>query len=200
MISRIILSLYLLIAFPFFLSAQKKGIIENVDLNKKKYIESAQKIWDFAEVGYQEEKSSAELISLLKEEGFVIKEGVADIPTAFIAEYNAGGPIVAILGEYDALPGLSQTSDPEQKKRKNVHAGHACGHNLFGVASAAAAISVKKWLEETKNKGTVRFYGCPAEEGGSGKVYMLGRGYLMMLMLSFIGTLQVQTALHFERR
>ena len=90
--------------FPFFLSAQKKGIIENVDLNKKKYIESAQKIWDFAEVGYQEEKSSAELISLLKEEGFVIREGVADIPTAFIAEYNAGGPIVAILGEYDALP------------------------------------------------------------------------------------------------
>ena len=162
--------------FPFFLSAQKKGIIENVDLNKKKYVESAQKIWDFAEVGYQEEKSSAELISLLKDEGFVIREGVADIPTAFIAEYNAGGPIVAILGEYDALPGLSQTSDPEQKKRENIHAGHACGHNLFGVASAAAAISVKKWLEETKNKGTVRFYGCPAEEGGSGKVYMVREG------------------------
>ena len=123
--------------FPFFLSAQKKGIIENVDLNKKKYIESAQKIWNFAEVGYQEEKSSAELISLLKKEGFVIREGVADIPTAFIAEYNAGGPIVAILGEYDALPGLSQTSDPEQKKRENIHAGHACGHNLFGVASVS---------------------------------------------------------------
>ena len=104
--------------FPFFLSAQKKDIMENVDLNKKKYVESAQKIWNFAEVGYQEKKSSAELISLLKEEGFMIREGVADIPTAFIAEYNAGGPIVAVLGEYDALPGLSQTSDPEQKKRE----------------------------------------------------------------------------------
>lgn len=170
-----ILKIFFLL-FPFFLSAQKKSLSENIDINQNKYIESAQKIWNFAEVGYQEEKSSLELMTLLRNEGFKIKEGVAGIPTAFIAEYNSGGSIIAILGEYDALPGLSQTSDPEQKKREGVNAGHACGHNLFGVASAAAAISVKNWLEETNSKGTIRFYGCPAEEGGSGKVYMVREG------------------------
>ena len=100
---------------------------------------------------------------------------MANIPTAFIAEYGSGLPIIAILGEFDALPGLSQQAIPE-KKSANGDAGHACGHHLFGTASAAAAISVKQWMQSTKQKGTIRFYGCPAEEGGGAKVYMARDG------------------------
>ena len=97
------------------------------------------------------------------------------IPTAFVAEYGSGLPIIAILGEFDALPGLSQQALPE-KKSANAEAGHACGHHLFGTASSAAAIAVKKWMQNTKQKGTIRFYGCPAEEGGGAKVYMAREG------------------------
>ncbi|MEX0274131.1 MAG: amidohydrolase, partial [Flavobacteriaceae bacterium] len=107
--------------------------------------------------------------------GFSIKNGVAGIPTAFVAEYGSGSPVIAILGEYDALPGLSQQALAEKKSAGGV-AGHACGHHLFGTASAAAAISAKDWLSATGKKGTIRFYGCPAEEGGSGKVYMVREG------------------------
>jgi len=95
---------------------------------------------------------------------------------AFVAEYNRGGSVIGILGEYDALPGLSQTTSTKKTKREGTNSGHACGHNLFGVASAAAAISIKEWLDDSKKEGTVRFYGCPAEEGGSGKVYMVREG------------------------
>ncbi len=165
-----------LLCLCFNVFGQKKQVINHIESNKLKYEKIADNIWEYAEVGYQEEKSSEDLISLLDDAGFQITKGVAEIPTAFIAEYNKGGPVIGILGEYDALPGLSQTRDPEKKERLGINSGHACGHNLFGVASAAAAISVKKWLEETKSKGTVRFYGCPAEEGGSGKVYMVREG------------------------
>jgi aminobenzoyl-glutamate utilization protein B len=132
-------------------------------------------IWDLAEMGYLEEQSSSLLQETLSNEGFTIKKGVANIPTAFIAEYGSGLPIIAILGEFDALPGLSQQAIPE-KKSANGDAGHACGHHLFGTASAAAAISVKQWMQSTKQKGTIRFYGCPAEEGGGAKVYMAREG------------------------
>ncbi|HMB63348.1 MAG TPA: amidohydrolase, partial [Eudoraea sp.] len=97
------------------------------------------------------------------------------IPTAFVAEYGSGSPVIAILGEYDALPGLSQQAVPE-KISAGKKAGHACGHHLFGTASAAAAIAVKDWFKGSKAGGTIRFYGCPAEEGGSGKVYMVREG------------------------
>ena len=132
-------------------------------------------IWNLAEMGYLEEQSSSLLQETLSYEGFTIKKGVANIPTAFIAEYGSGLPIIAILGEFDALPGLSQQAIPE-KKSANGDAGHACGHHLFGTASAAAAISVKQWMQSTKQKGTIRFYGCPAEEGGGAKVYMARDG------------------------
>ena len=137
----------------------------------------AKNIWNYAEVGFQEEKSSKELLELLKENGFKIKSGVAEIPTAFIAEYNNGGSVIGILGEYDALPGLSQTTNPKKETREGVNSGHACGHNLFGVASAAAAIAIKNWLKKTNRPGSIRFYGSPAEEGGSGKVYMVREGF-----------------------
>ena len=154
----------------------KNNLIKNIEKNISTYNDIALKIWDYAEVGYKEEKSSKELIQILKNNGFKITEGVAGIPTAFIAEYGVGGPVVGILGEYDALPGLSQSNNPKKERRSGVNSGHGCGHNLFGVASAAAAIATKEWLMASKTKGTIRFYGCPAEEGGSGKVYMVREG------------------------
>ena len=96
-----------------------------------------------------------------------ITEGVADIPTAFIAEYGAGYPTVAIFGEFDALPGVSQSSSPYRENGSNEDAGHACGHHLFGAGSAWSAVAVKDWMKNNKINGTIRFYGTPAEEGGS---------------------------------
>jgi len=153
----------------------RESVVKSLDSKSKKYGEIAQEIWQLAEMGYLEHKSSGLLQETLQDEGFAITKGVAGIPTAFIAEYGSGYPVIAILGEYDALPGLSQQAVPE-KKSANAAAGHACGHHLFGTASAAAAIEAKNWLKKSKKQGTVRFYGCPAEEGGSGKVYMVREG------------------------
>ncbi len=148
----------------------------SINKNQNTFQEVALKIWDFAEVGYQEYKSSELLQSELAAHGFKITTGIADIPTAFIAEYSNGGPVIGILGEYDALPGLMQTTSPFKEERDDVIAGHACGHHMFGAASAWAAVAVKDWLVKTKTPGTIRFYGTPAEEGGSGKVYMVREG------------------------
>ncbi|MDA7602232.1 amidohydrolase [Gammaproteobacteria bacterium] len=136
----------------------------------------ALKIWDYAEVGYQEYKSSNLLKRKLSEEGFAIKSNIANIPTAFVAEYGEGLPVIAILGEFDALPGVAQSSSPFRESYKDNAAGHACGHHLFGAGSAWASVVIKEWLIANNQKGTVRFYGTPAEEGGSGKVYMAREG------------------------
>tara|TARA_B110000027_G_scaffold27094_1_gene29655 strand:- start:11212 stop:12639 length:1428 start_codon:yes stop_codon:yes gene_type:complete len=169
--------LILTLLFSLATSAQKTkiAVLKKLDSQSEKYGYIAMQIWDLAEMGYLEEQSSSLLQETLSNEGFTIKKGVANIPTAFIAEYGSGLPIIAILGEFDALPGLSQQAIPE-KKSANGDAGHACGHHLFGTASAAAAISVKQWMQSTKQKGTIRFYGCPAEEGGGAKVYMARDG------------------------
>ena len=159
----------------FFSFSQSKQVLSDLDASQEAYAKVALQIWEYAEMGYQEEKSSALLQQILVDAGFTIQKGVAGIPTAFIAEYNNGGPVIAILGEYDALPGLSQKALP-YKISNETRAGHACGHHLFGTASAAAAISLKKFIENNRVKGTIRFYGCPAEEGGSGKVYMTRAG------------------------
>lgn len=153
----------------------EKDVIENLESKSATYGKIANDIWSLAEMGYQEERSAAILQKTLSEEGFTIEKGVADIPTAFIAEYGSGSPVIAIMGEYDALPGLSQEATPEKKSAGKV-AGHACGHHLFGTASAAAAIATKQWLQANNMKGTIRFYGTPAEEGGGAKVYMSRAG------------------------
>ena len=155
--------------------AKYDRILKTIDQNKDQYSSIAQQIWSLAEMGYQEEESSALLQKTLKNEGFSIKKGVAEIPTAFVASYGSGLPVIAVLGEFDALPGLSQKAVP-YKQSNNGKAGHACGHHLFGTASAAAAIAIKNYLLEENKSGTVKFYGCPAEEGGSGKVYMTKAG------------------------
>ncbi|MDQ3015435.1 MAG: M20 family metallopeptidase [Bacteroidota bacterium] len=154
----------------------ESNFLQNIDQKSSKYTQLANQIWNFAELGYQEYKSSALLQSTLKDEGFTITSGVAEMPTAFIAVYGSGKPIIAILGEYDALPGLSQQVLPEESPVVKGGPGHGCGHNLFGVGSAAAAIAVKEWMIDSKAKGTIRYYGTPAEEGGGGKIYMVRAG------------------------
>ena len=166
-----------LIALVFSISTlADSSLNSSINKHQETFEQVAMKIWDWAEVGYQEYKSSELLQSELAAHGFTITKGVADIPTAFIAEYSNGGPVIGILGEFDALPGLMQTASPFKEIREDVSAGHACGHHMFGAASAWAAVTVKEWLVKTKTKGTVRFYGTPAEEGGSGKVYMVRAG------------------------
>ena len=151
---------------------------EDIAKNKERFSQIALDIWEFAEMGYQEVKSSNLLANELKNEGFKITHNVAGIPTAFVAEYGSSGPVIGILGEFDALPGLAQSSSPFKEIIENeTGAGHACGHHLFGAASAWAAVTIKNWLKENNIKGTIRFYGTPAEEGGSGKVYMVREGF-----------------------
>ncbi|MBY0432693.1 MAG: amidohydrolase [Cyclobacteriaceae bacterium] len=173
--------LALLNAFLVFLTAgaqkTKQDIIKSIDTKYETYSATAKKIWDYAEVGFQETQSSALLQQTLKEAGFSVEAGVAGMPTAFIAQYCSGKPVIGILGEFDALPGVAQEAVPELKTIPGKKAGHACGHHLFGVASAGAAIAVKDWLIANKKSGTVRFYGTPAEEGGSGKVYLVRDGF-----------------------
>jgi aminobenzoyl-glutamate utilization protein B len=158
------------------LATVKKNSMTRLDAQYDRYKQSALRIWDYAEVGYKEVKSSAELRTLLAEKGFAIEEGVAGIPTAFVATYGTGGPVIGILAEYDALPGLSQQAIAEKRPDPSRTAGHACGHHLFGVASVAAAIELAETMKQSGLKGTIKVFGTPAEEGGSGKVYMVREG------------------------
>lgn len=166
----------LLFSGSLWAQSARERIVKELTQKEEAYGEAAKTIWNYAEVGYQEEKSSALLEEMLSKEGFKIQKGVAGIPTAFVATYGEGQPVIGILGEYDALPGLSQDAWPSRKVLKEGAAGHACGHHLFGVGSAAAAIAVKNWMVATKQKGTIKLFGTPAEEGGSGKVYMVRAG------------------------
>ncbi|MBK7869435.1 MAG: amidohydrolase [Saprospiraceae bacterium] len=156
-----------------FAQKSKQEVIQSIDQQYDQYSKIAHQIWEFAELGYQETRSSALLQQTLKEAGFTVETGVAGMPTAFVASYGSGKPVIGILGEFDALPGVSQVAKPAKEARAGTNNGHACGHHLFGTASSAAAIAVKNWLIANKKSGTIRFYGTPAEEGGSGKVYMV---------------------------
>ena len=174
------LTFILIIIFGWLTTSAQKTkpeIIKALDSKYDQYAAIANKIWGYAEVGFQETQSSALLQEVLSKEGFKIESSVAGMPTAFIATYGTGKPVIGILGEYDALPGVAQEAVPELKPIANQKAGHACGHHLFGTASAAAAIEVKNWLTANKKQGTIRFYGTPAEEGGSGKVYLVRDGF-----------------------
>ena len=164
---------FLLLFFTFYIFSDVSDYIEKT---KSKYDQLALDLWDYAEMGYLETKSSKAMKDILIDEGFSIDDGVAGIPTAFIAEYNNGGPIIGVLAEFDALPGLSQSTNP-YRDSLGGDAGHACGHHLFGAASVHAAVAIKEYLKETNQKGTIRLYGTPAEEGGSGKVYIARDGY-----------------------
>lgn len=174
---------FLFLVFPSIIFAQNptknkidEQLLIGLDANASKYAAMAQEIWEFAELGYQEEQSSQLLQESLKTAGFKVESGVAGMPTSFVASYGSGEPVIAILGEFDALPGLSQKAIPLKEAVEERGAGHGCGHHLFGVGSAAAGIAVKTWLENQNQSGTIKVFGTPAEEGGAGKVYMVKAG------------------------
>jgi aminobenzoyl-glutamate utilization protein B len=154
----------------------KNEAANNIQSGYEAYKKIALNIWEYAEVGFKENKSSSLLQNTLNNNGFTVEAGVAGMPTAFVATYGNGKPVIGILAEYDALPGLAQEAVPEKKIIENKEAGHGCGHHLFGTASVAAGIEIKKLIEAGKLQGTIKVYGCPAEEGGSGKVYMVRAG------------------------
>jgi len=158
------------------IDALKNETAINIQSGYDAYKKIALTIWDYAEVGYKEIKSSALLQNTLKDNGFTVEAGVAGMPTAFVATYGSGTPVIGILAEYDALPGLSQDNSPAKTPVANKNSAHACGHHLFGTGSVAAGVAIKKLLEAGKIKGTLKVFGCPAEEGGSGKVYMVREG------------------------
>jgi len=173
------LALYLMLsspASPQSADGRQAELLSRMDAQSQHYADVSQKIWDLAEVGYQEQESAELLKAELQRAGFSIRDRIAGIPTAFSADWGAGKPVIAVLGEYDALPGLSQQPVPERRPVVPEGPGHGCGHNLLGTAAAFAAIAVKEHLAENKMPGTIRFYGTPAEEGGGGKIYMVRAG------------------------
>ena len=168
---------FLLIALsPQGAWAQRNALLDSLQKTEESRWQDALRIWNFAEPGYQETKSAALLAETLEQAGFTVTRGVAGIPTAFTAQYGAGEPVIGMLGEYDALPGLSQKALPVREPALAGGYGHACGHHLFGVASVAASIALAEQIKAGKIKGTIRFYGCPAEEGGAAKVFMVRDG------------------------
>ena len=165
--------LLLAVASPVSGQTAESHVLAAIESKAASYVDIAMQIWNFAEVGYQETKSSTLLQQQLRNAGFQVTAGVAEIPTAFVATYGSGKPVIGIIGEFDALPGLSQAASPVRRPMVDGGAGHGCGHHLFGAGSLAAAVAVKDWLTATGHAGTIKYFGTPAEEGGSGKVYML---------------------------
>ena len=154
-----------------------KQVEKLVDDGAANWKQVSKQVWDYAELGYHETKSSPLLQAQLKAAGFEVMAGVADEPTAFVASYGSGKPVIGILGEFDALPGLSQKAGDADRDPVVANApGHGCGHNLLGAGAALAAVAVKEYMVANHIAGTLRYYGTPAEEGGSGKVYMVRDG------------------------
>jgi aminobenzoyl-glutamate utilization protein B len=152
-------------------------MIHLIEEKKDKWIEVSNQVWNFAETRFEEIRSAELICQTLESEGFMVEKGLADMPTAFVGSFGSGSPVIAILGEYDALSGLSQKSGiASEESIVPGGNGHGCGHNLLGTGSLAAAVALKDMMEQEGLQGTVRYYGCPAEEGGSGKTYMTRAG------------------------
>lgn len=157
-------------------SAVKQAAVKSVDTHAKELIALSDRIWEYAEIALREHKSAAALADYAQAQGFKVDRGVAGMPTAFVATFGSGKPIIGVMGEYDALPGLSQKASPVKEPLVQGAGGHGCGHNLFGAASLGAALAIKEQIAAGKLKGTVRFYGTPAEEDHGGKIYMAREG------------------------
>ena len=166
-----------LLLCPTLLFADSRdSMLSQIDDSYTQNRKIALEIWGYAELGFLEAKSTALLQETLSAAGFRVNAGVAGIPTSFIAEAGSGKPVIAVLAEFDALPGITQTASPVREEIPASAGGHACGHHLFGTASVSAAIAIRQWLAGNAIQGTIRVYGTPAEEGGSGKVYMVREG------------------------
>lgn len=156
---------------------KRSFVFESIETRKESLIALSDRIWGFAETGFEERKSSAALEAALSGEGFEVRAGLAGIETAFEASYGSGGPVIALLGEFDALPALSQVAASATKEELVAGGnGHGCGHNLLGVGSLAAALAVKDYLCSSGASGTIKYFGCPGEERGSGKTFMARSG------------------------
>ena len=158
------------------IKANKKAVIESVEAHSESLIELSDAIWAHAETAFQESESSKVLADFAEKNGFEVERGVAGMPTAFVATYGSGKPVIGILGEFDALPGISQKAQPTKEPLEVGAAGHGCGHNLFGTGSLGAAIAIKELIEQGKISGTIKFFGTPAEEKFFGKIWMVQDG------------------------
>jgi len=174
----------LLLVWPAYAASKKNKqpslnnvAISYLDNSFQQYDALQKQIWANPELGFLETFSSSLLQKHLVENGFDIETGVAGMPTAFVATYGSGEPVIGILAEFDALPGLSQDTVPYRKPLVEGGNGHGCGHNVFGVGSVAGAVAIKQWLYEHKHAGKIKVFGTPAEEGGGGKVYMVRDGF-----------------------
>jgi len=158
------------------MNSNKKAVVASVEKHKAELIRVSDSIWALAETAFNESQSSAVLADYAEKNGLKVTRGVANIPTAFTATYGSGKPVISILGEFDALPGISQKAQPEKEAYKEGAAGHGCGHNMFGTSSLGAAIAIKEQIEAGKLKGTIKFLGTPAEEKFFAKVWMVEAG------------------------
>lgn len=158
--------------------AQKESALATIEANREEMIRLSDEIWRYAETALLETKSSRALADWAEKKGFRVNRDVPGLPTAFVAEYGSGRPVIGIMGEYDALPGISQKAQPTKEALEVGAGGHGCGHNLFGVGSLGAAVAIKELIEAGKLKGTIRFFGTPAEEAVGGKIYMIREGVM----------------------
>ena len=158
------------------LSKNKQAVIASVEKHEKELIRISDEIWGLAETAFEETKSAEILASYAEKQGFTVERGVAGMPTAFVATYGSGSPVISVLGEFDALPGLSQKTEPTKNPLNEGQAGHGCGHNMFGAASLGAAIAIKEQIQAGTIKGTVKFMGTPSEEKFFGKIWMVREG------------------------
>ncbi len=158
------------------MSKTKKAIITSVEKHEAELIKISDEIWALAETAFEEHQSSKLLSDYAEKQGFKVERGVAGMPTAFVATYGSGKPVISVLGEFDALPGISQKAQPTKATLNKGAAGHGCGHNLFGAGSLGAAIAIKELIQQGKIKGTVKFFGTPSEEKFFGKIWMVNAG------------------------
>ncbi|MBL0741874.1 amidohydrolase [Chryseolinea lacunae] len=158
------------------INPNKDAVIKSIDKHQQELIKVSDEVWAYAETALKEDKSAKALADYAEAQGFRVTRGVAEMPTAFVAEYGSGKPVIGIMGEFDALPGISQKAQPEKEPLVKGAAGHGCGHNLFGAGSLGAAVAIKELMQQGKVKGTIRFYGTPAEESVGGKIYMAREG------------------------
>lgn len=177
--SSLLLFFFGVLSFSFAqqkITQNKKNIIASVENHKSKLVDISDEIWALAETAFEENKSAKILADYAEEQGFTVERGVAEMPTAFVATYGSGRPVISVLGEFDALPGLSQKTTPDKNPLYEGAAGHGCGHNMFGAGSLGAAIAIKELIESGKISGTVKFFGTPSEEKYFGKIWMVNAG------------------------